>query len=42
MERDILKKPRVLCQGAAARYTLMTTLRPQYPLTLMCRVLEVS
>jgi hypothetical protein len=30
------------CQGAAARYALMTTLRPQYPLTVLCRVLAVS
>ncbi|MBS0182810.1 MAG: IS3 family transposase [Nitrospira sp.] len=43
MERDILKKATgVLCEGAAARYALMMTLRPQYPLAILCRVLEVS
>jgi putative transposase len=43
MERDILKNGhRVRRQGAAARYALMMTLRPQYPLILLCRVLEVS
>jgi putative transposase len=31
-----------VCQGVAARYALMTTLRPQYPLTVMCRVFDVS
>ncbi|MDH4327765.1 MAG: IS3 family transposase, partial [Nitrospira sp.] len=43
MERDILKKATTYFgEGAAARYALMTTLRPQYPLSLLCRVLEVS
>ena len=42
MERDILKGHRVLCEGAAARYALMMTVRPQYPMRLLCRVLEVS
>ncbi|MDF0676354.1 MAG: IS3 family transposase [Nitrospira sp.] len=43
MERDILKKATgVLCEGAAARYALMRTLRHQYPLRLLCRVLDVS
>lgn len=32
----------VFCQGAAARYTLMTMLRRHYPLAGMCRVLGVS
>jgi len=30
MERDILKNHRVLCQGIAVRYVLITTLRAQY------------
>jgi transposase-like protein len=43
MERDILKKAtRVRCEGAAARYALMRTLRAHYPLSLLCRVLEGS
>ena len=43
MERDLLKKGhRVRCEGAAARYALMRTLRAHYPLSLLCRVLEVS
>jgi putative transposase len=33
---------RVLCQGVAARYAVMTTLRLTYPLPLLCRVLAVS
>lgn len=40
MERDILN--RVRCEGAAAQYALMRTLRLQYPLTLLCRVLNLS
>ncbi|MDF0674339.1 MAG: IS3 family transposase [Nitrospira sp.] len=43
MERDILKKATAYFgEGAAARYALMRTLRPHYPLSLWCRVLEVS
>ncbi|MGI6655588.1 MAG: IS3 family transposase [Desulfobulbus sp.] len=43
MERDILKKGRrVLCQGVAARYAMINTLRLHYPLPLLCRVLTVS
>jgi hypothetical protein len=33
---------RVLCQGATARYAVMTTLRLTYPLPVQCRVLAVS
>ncbi|MDH5669958.1 MAG: IS3 family transposase [Nitrospira sp.] len=36
------KSHRVLCEGAAARYALMRTLRSQYSLRLLCRVPEVS
>ena len=43
MEPNILKQfHRIRCQDAAARYALMRTLRLQYPLSLLCRVLEVS
>jgi putative transposase len=43
MERDILiKSHRVLCQGVAARYAIMKTLRLTHPLLLICRVLEIS
>ncbi len=43
MERDIPKKrDRVLCQGVAERYAIMKILRLKYPLSLLCRVLEVS
>ncbi|MBK9949019.1 MAG: IS3 family transposase [Nitrospira sp.] len=43
MERDILQKATAYFgEGAAARYALMRTLRPQYPLRVLCRVLEVS
>ena len=43
MERDILKKSsRVLCEGVAARYAMINSLRLQYPLPPLCYVLDVS
>lgn len=42
MERDLLKGHRVLCQGVVARYAFMKAMRLDYPLTVMCRVFDVS
>ena len=43
MERDILKKATAYFAKASLRgHAFMTTLRPQYPLTVVCRVFDVS
>ena len=42
MERDILKKQRVLCQGVATRYAMMKELRLDYPTSALSRMLVVS
>ncbi|MGE8450294.1 MAG: IS3 family transposase [Pseudomonadales bacterium] len=42
-ERDLPKKPRaVLCQGARVKYRFMNEHRHEYPLAMMCRVLQVA
>lgn len=42
-ERDLLKKSRaVLCQGVRVKYRFMNEHRQEYPLALMCRVLQVA
>jgi hypothetical protein len=38
MEKDVLKGHRVLCEGVAARYAFMKSVRLDYPLGLLCRV----
>ncbi|MFZ2956562.1 MAG: IS3 family transposase [Candidatus Ozemobacteraceae bacterium] len=43
MERDILKKGRgVLCEGVAVRYAVISAMRLEFPITVLCRVLKVS
>ncbi|WP_431478982.1 IS3 family transposase [Massilia eburnea] len=43
MEKEVFKKGhRVLCEGVAARYAFMKSVRLEYPLGLLCRVLSVS
>lgn len=41
MERDIVKKA-AYCAGVAAKYAVMKTLRLEYPVTVLCRVFDVS
>ncbi len=42
-ERDLLKKSRaVLCQGARVKCRFMNENRHEYPLAIMCRVLQVA
>ncbi len=40
MERDILKKHGVLHKIVAARFAFIKTMRLQYPIKIMCRVLN--
>ena len=43
MECDILKKSRrVLCEGVAEKYAMIEMLRLEYPVPVLCLVLEVS
>jgi hypothetical protein len=42
MERDILKKAAVLCQGVVTRHAVMEQMRPEHPLGILCRVFGVS
>ncbi|QYF93575.1 IS3 family transposase [Massilia sp. PAMC28688] len=43
MEKEVPKKGhRVLCEGVAARYAFMNSVRLDYPLSLLCRVFDVS
>ncbi len=40
MEREILKKHGLLCQGIAMRFQFIHVERANYPVTMMCRLLK--
>ncbi len=42
MERDIIKKAAVLCSGVTAKYAWIAKQQDLYPVSVICRVLEVS
>jgi len=42
IEKEVQKKAPILWEGAAAGYPFMETVRPDYPLSLLCRAFVVS